>query len=186
MKNPLHRQSSLCILLMPKKCNFAGLHLEKELTLLKIEFIIKLSGGVTFQVQIFPLWTSGSSHVQPPVKRNKDKMCSKHEKWQRKWGLTDMYMNLQLNPSLSPNWNLFKICLCKQCDYMCTHACVCVCAHVREREREITYFQPTICPQKQQNMSATVCCPETIILSSNAPTLMFTLEINTKTKTVCI
>lgn len=39
-----------------------------------------------------------------------------------------------------------------------------------------TYFQPIICPQQQQNMSATVCIPESIILSSEAPVVMFTLK----------
>jgi hypothetical protein len=43
-------------------------------------------------------------------------------------------------------------------------------------KRDITYFQPIIPPQQQQNMSATVCIPESIILSSNTPTVMFTLK----------
>lgn len=40
----------------------------------------------------------------------------------------------------------------------------------------ITYFQPTICPQQQQYISATVCIPESIILSSGGPTVRFTLR----------
>lgn len=40
-----------------------------------------------------------------------------------------------------------------------------------------TYFQPTFCPQQQQKISATVCIPESIILSSRGPILMFTLKI---------
>uniref|UniRef100_A0A2P2JFJ6 Protein yippee-like n=1 Tax=Rhizophora mucronata TaxID=61149 RepID=A0A2P2JFJ6_RHIMU len=39
-----------------------------------------------------------------------------------------------------------------------------------------SYFQPTICPQQQQNISATMCNPESIILSSKAPTVIFTLQ----------
>lgn len=42
------------------------------------------------------------------------------------------------------------------------------------RER-FTYFQPTSCPQQQQNISATVCIPESIILSSCGPVVIFAL-----------
>lgn len=53
---------------------------------------------------------------------------------------------------------------------------MCACMQERDREREITYFHPTIWPQEQQNISATVCIPESINLSSEAPTVMFTLK----------
>lgn len=58
--------------------------------------------------------------------------------------------------------------------------------YVYERERESTYFQPTICPQQQQNVSATVCRPESIILSSNAPIVIFTLDPKLRVKSVSI
>ena len=39
----------------------------------------------------------------------------------------------------------------------------------------LAYFQRTFCPQQQQNIFATVCMPESIILSSKGTILMFTL-----------
>ena len=44
--------------------------------------------------------------------------------------------------------------------------------------RNLTYFQPTINPQPTQKMSATVCNPLVIILSSFSPTETFTLSKN--------
>lgn len=41
----------------------------------------------------------------------------------------------------------------------------------------LTYFQPTIDPQRTQYMSATVCIPVVIILSSFSPNDTFTLQI---------
>lgn len=61
-------------------------------------------------------------------------------------------------------------------------AWVCKCVRAYESEREITYFQPRIWPQQQQNISATVCIPESIILSSWVPTVTFTLNHPKKTE----
>ncbi|KAL3834849.1 hypothetical protein ACJIZ3_009585 [Penstemon smallii] len=40
----------------------------------------------------------------------------------------------------------------------------------------LTYFHPTLEPQRVQNISATVCSPVIIILSSFSPTVTFALH----------
>lgn len=48
--------------------------------------------------------------------------------------------------------------------------------------RKLTYFQPRSWPQPQQNISATVCIPDIISLSSSGPIVTLTLYNNAKRK----
>ena len=49
----------------------------------------------------------------------------------------------------------------------------------------LTYFQPTIDPQPTQKMSATVCNPVIIGLSSISPIETFTLPKNKSLNSIC-